>query len=148
MTNKHIALVKRWQAGEAISLKELGATMQINNDSRKDEMREQTAAFHKQHPEVWNMFVKFTFQMIDRGYKNYSAQHGIFARIRWEHDSGGDGVTVFKLNNNYSAFYARRFMKMYPEHEGFFRTRKQTSGEEDATDLPELTPSDYEYESG
>ena len=40
---------------------------------RLEEMRDQCAAYHKQHPEVWDMFVRFTFEMINRGFKNYSA---------------------------------------------------------------------------
>ena len=111
--------------------------------SRRDEMAEQCTAFHRQHPEVWDLFCRFTFEMIDRGFKNYSAQHGIFARIRWEMDAGSNGADQFKINNNYSAFYARRFMKMYPKHEGFFRTREQTSESESATGLPELSPANY-----
>ena len=114
--------------------------------NRLEEKREQVVAFHKQHPEVWNLFVQFTFQMINRGFKNYSAQHGVFARIRWEIDAGGDGSGEFKINNNYSAFYARAFMKKFPEHEGFFRTRKQTSEDKEATYMPEMSPQDYEYE--
>ena len=49
----------------------------------------------------------------------------------------------FKLNNNYRAFYARAFMKKYPEYAGFFRLREQTSEKENASLLPELTPDDY-----
>lgn len=115
--------------------------MQMN---RQQEMREQVTAFHKAHPEVWDLFCKFTMQMIDRGYRNYSAK-AIFERIRWEKDSvGGDGVTSFKLNNNYTAFYARRFSRINPQHAGFFRTREQVSANVRATGLPELTPDDYE----
>lgn len=111
--------------------------------NRQEEMRQQVTDFHKRHPEVWQLFVKFTFQMIDRGYRNYSAK-AIFERIRWEKDSvGGDGVTSFKLNNNYTAFYARRFAKAYPEHGDFFRTRQQTSVDGFATHRPELTPAYY-----
>lgn len=111
--------------------------------NRQEEMRQQVTDFHRRHPEVWEMFVKFTFEMIKRGYKNYSV-NAIFERIRWEKDSvGGDGVTSFKLNNNYRAFYSRRFMRAYPEHEGFFRTRQQTSEDQFATHRPELTPQHY-----
>ena len=116
----------------------------FGNTTRQDEMREQVKEFHKAHPEVWELFKKFTFEMIGKGFKHYGAQHGIFSRIRWEIDAGGDGSGEFKINNNYSAFYARRFMKTYPEHDGFFRTREQTSGEVAATHLPELTPSHFE----
>ena len=111
--------------------------------NRHEEMRQQVTEFHKRHPEVWDMFVQFTFQMIDRGYRNYSAK-AIFERIRWEKDSvGGDGITSFKLNNNYTAFYARRFAKAHLEHKEFFRTRHQTSEEQMATNKPELTPAYY-----
>lgn len=111
-------------------------------ETRLDEMKKQVTAYHKKHPEVWNMFVDFSFQMIRRGYKNYSAK-AVFERIRWEKDAGGNGVTEFKIGNNYPAFYARRFMKMYPEHDGFFRTRKQTSEDSPPTYKPELKPQDY-----
>jgi len=110
-------------------------------DTRLEEMRLQTQAFHEKHPEVWRLFVRFTFQMIERGFKNYSV-NAIFERIRWESDAGGDGVKRFKMGNNYRAFYARRFMRAYPQHEGFFRTRKQNSEDKDPTNLNELTPED------
>ena len=113
--------------------------------SRMEQMREQCAAFHVEHPEVWDMFVSFTFEMIDRGYKNYSAQ-SVIERIRWEKDAGGDGTTAFKINNNFTAFYSRRFMRMYPAYEGIFRTRHQVSEDADAVNLPQLTPKDYEYQ--
>ena len=107
--------------------------------NRLEEMREQVTAYHEQHPEVWQMFEEFTFQMINRGFKNYSV-NAIFERIRWEKDAGGDGENQFKIGNNYRAFYARRFMKKYPLHDGFFRTRKQTSAQREATYMPEITP--------
>lgn len=110
--------------------------------TRKDEITEQCAAYHKAHPEVWDMFVKFTRQAIARGYKNYSV-YAIFERIRWEMEVGGDGENEFKINNNYRTLYARRFMKMYPEHDGFFRTRRQTSEDAPATNLSPLRPRDY-----
>ena len=108
-------------------------------ETRADEMREQVTAFHKDHPDVWEFFVQFTMEKIEQGYSNYSVK-AIFERIRWEKDVGGDGVTTFKLNNNYPAFYSRRFMRMYTDHSGFFRTRQQVSEDQSATYLPEITP--------
>ena len=110
--------------------------------NRRDEIADQCTEFHIQNPEVWDLFVQFTFEMIRRGFSNYSS-NAIFERIRWEKDAGGDGTSQFKLNNNYRALYARRFMRMYPEHEGFFRTREQVSESKPATGLPELTPAAY-----
>ncbi len=111
--------------------------------TRSEEVREQAEAFHKQHPEVWDSFADFTFMLIRRGFQNYSVK-AVFERVRWEKDMGGDGKTQFKINNNYAPYYARRFMRMYPEHDGFFRTRKLTSEEKPATNLPELSPAYFE----
>lgn len=127
--------------------------------TREQEMREQCEAFHKKHPEVWRLFVRFTQELIAAGHRHYSAK-GIFERIRWEQDvvgsrpfkteSGkisfaeGSVRRPFKLNNNYSSFYARRFMKMYPDHDGVFRTRKRKSADQAATHLPELTREYFE----
>jgi len=112
--------------------------------TRREEMQEQVTKFHAEHPEIWDLFVRFSKEMIGRGYKAYSAQ-SVIERIRWEKDVGGDGTTSFKINNNYTAFYSRRFMRMYPEYEGFFRTRHQVSDDATATNLPELAPEHYEY---
>ena len=119
----------------------------INDDvSRLDEMRSQVTEFHNNNPEVWKMFVGFTFEMIMSGRKHYSV-NAVFERLRWEVDISRGPANTFKLNNNYPAFYARRFHRIYPEHAGFFRTRKQTSKEADATNLPELGPDDYPQEA-
>ena len=113
-------------------------------DGRLEELRSQCTAFHRKHPQVWDLFVKFSFEMISRGYRNYSV-NAVFERIRWEIDAGGDGTSTFKLNNNYRAFYSRRFMRTYPQFDGFYRIRRQASEDAGATNLPELGPSDYEY---
>ena len=114
--------------------------------TREQEMREQCEAFHKKHPEVWGLFVRFTEELIAAGHKHYSAK-GIFERIRWEQDVVHLSFAKkqqFKLNNNYSSFYARRFMKMFPDQDGFFRTRKRKSADQAATHLPELTRDYFE----
>lgn len=114
-----------------------------SESTRLDEMRSQVKAFHLEHPEVWDLFVRFTTNRISKGFVNYSAK-AIFERIRWEVDSvGGDGTYEFKLNNNWPSFYARRFMRMYPEYDGFFKTRRQTSKEDCPTQMSPLTPRDY-----
>lgn len=118
--------------------------MESQMKSRKQEMDEQAEAFNKQNPYVYVLFVKFTKEIISRGFKNYSV-NAIFERIRWETDTANvDGKSSFKLNNNYRAWYARKYMERYPEYDGFFRTRKRISEEQNATNLPELTPEDFD----
>ena len=75
--------------------------------------RADAAGVHRlsqKHPEVWRMFTELAFEAIRVGFKSYSAAV-IFEVIRHMKNMGGDGVTCFKLNNNYRAFYARAFHK-------------------------------------
>ena len=105
-------------------------------------MREACQKWSDNHPEVWKLFVKFTLNRIARGFKHYGAG-AIFERIRWETDQARpDGTNRFKMGNNFRAFYARRFMRMYPQHDGFFRTRTQKSQTQPAINLPEIGPTD------
>ena len=111
--------------------------------TRYEEMEEAAVTFHKENPKVWEYFVRFTFEVIHRGFKNYSV-NGIFERIRWETDQADvDGKSTFKLNNNYRAFFARWFMDVYPEHSGFFRIRSMPRELQLAKNLPELGPEDF-----
>ena len=71
---------------------------------------------------VWEQFKATTFEAIKRGFKTYGSK-GIFEIIRWTQagDIKDDG---FKLNNNYTSDYARKFMLEFPQHKGFFKLRK------------------------
>lgn len=116
----------------------------MSNRTRLDEIAEQAERFDTEHPKMWKLFTRFTFDRIRRGHKHYSV-NAIFERIRWEVDSvGGNDQATFKLNNNYRAIYSRRFHKEYPEYAGFFRTRTQTSVYDNATRKAELGPVDYD----
>ena len=112
------------------------------SQTREQQIREQVRTYHRDNPEVWGLFKSFTLKLIQSGRKHYSA-NAIFERIRWEKDLGNGSEAAFKLNNNYRAFYARRFMASFPQHEGFFRTRAQPSSNQDATFRKEFGPSDY-----
>jgi hypothetical protein len=93
--------------------------------TRKDALRDEVREFHRSNPNVWKLFVEFALDRIARGFKHYSAD-ALMHRVRWETEAG-DPLGEFKVNNNYVSFYARAFSKAYPEHAGFFRTRRQTS---------------------
>ncbi len=81
--------------------------------------------FDKNNPKVWAYFVEFAFQALKAGRTVLSAGL-ITERIRWE-----TWITTttedFKINNNFRAFYARKFMKEYPEYGESFRTRKSVA---------------------
>jgi len=76
--------------------------------------------YENENDEIWTAFVHYTNITIYKGFDHYSAK-GIFELIRWHTGIKTEGT--FKINNNYSADYARKFMEVYPKHKGFFRTR-------------------------
>jgi hypothetical protein len=116
----------------------------MSDRTRCDEMREYVIDFHESHPEVWRLFCRFTLEKINQGFSHYSAR-GVFHRIRWETGVPEErGENEFKLNDHHSPFYARAFMLKNPQHDGFFRLRKQISEETSPSALPPLGPRDYQ----
>lgn len=79
------------------------------------------ATFDAQYPEVWALFQMFTLGLISSGRKHHSSD-AVLHRVRWETAAGNKG-TDFKINNNWSPYYARKFHATFPHHVGFFRTR-------------------------
>jgi len=82
--------------------------------------------FDRENPQVWKMFQESALGLIKIGVKHYGAK-AIFETIRFHlllHTTDTD----FKLNNNHTPYYARKFHKTYPEHAGFFETRKAKVG--------------------
>jgi hypothetical protein len=76
--------------------------------------------YDAENPQVWEMFVKFTFEAIRAGRKRFSSEL-IINVIRWETQLRGNDE--FKVNNDLKPFFARKFHQEYPEHQGFFSTR-------------------------
>lgn len=91
------------------------------NDNEQGKHYEEFMKFHTDNPDVYLLFKKFTFEAIQRGRKKLGVG-AIIERVRWYTDIETRGGP-FKLNNNYSPYYARMFMSDFPEHEGFFATR-------------------------
>ncbi|WP_316201030.1 MULTISPECIES: hypothetical protein [unclassified Bradyrhizobium] len=79
-------------------------------------------AFHESNPKVYQLFDRFTKQVISRGHTRFSSD-AILHRIRWETNVETHG-DKFKINDHYSAYYARMWMDLNPDHDGFFATRE------------------------
>lgn len=73
-------------------------------------------------PEVLRLFFDLTFQLIAKGWKQYSAD-AILHRIRW-HYHVEMGRHSFKCNNNWTAYLSREFLRQHPHHDGFFVLRQ------------------------
>lgn len=95
------------------------------------DIKEAFEIFHRDNPQVYELFRRFTFQAIDAGRKDFGAK-AVVERIRWSSmvETTGD---IYKINNNFVSFYARMFMENHPEHQGLFETRrsKADKGAED-----------------
>ena len=78
--------------------------------------------FHTSHPDIYTLFKRLTFDKIAIGFTHYSADAVLHA-VRWHYDTSTAGLAP-KINNNYTAFYARKFHKDFPQYDGFFKTRK------------------------
>lgn len=89
--------------------------------------------FHHENPKFYALFVRFSLQAVNAGRKRFSART-VIHRIRWYTtiDTQGD---AYKVNNNWSPFYARLFEHDFPEHDGFFEMRSSFA---DAVDLDRI----------
>ena len=110
--------------------------------NRREQIEQRSREWAAKHPEVGPRFDKYALELAGRGYRHGGAK-AVWERMRWDSPVGGDGLASWKLPNSYCAHFARKFMQKYPQHVGFFRTRKLTSEDQPASDLPELGPADY-----
>lgn len=84
------------------------------------------AQIDNDNPRIWDLFVKFTRELIGRGFEHHSA-YAVMHRVRWETaevisepDPGGN---QFKISNQWTSYYARKFHLTYPQYDGFFITK-------------------------
>lgn len=80
--------------------------------------------YHLENPQIYSYFKRYAKQAKEAGFEKYSAK-AIFERIRWYITVERKKSDGFKVNNNYTAFYARMLMNKEPEFEGFFELREQ-----------------------
>lgn len=78
--------------------------------------------FHRANPTVWEEFERLALSAIRSGVRRWSAK-GIAEVVRWTF-AVEQRSSVYKVNNNYVAYYARCFALKYPEYEGFFEFRE------------------------
>jgi hypothetical protein len=78
--------------------------------------------YHAKYPKVYEYYKGVIAQLINRGFKKYSSD-GVLHIVRFtKHDEiKKDG---FKVNNNYTPYYARLYESEHPELKGFFAMRK------------------------
>lgn len=96
----------------------------MEENTRASEIDEAFERFDRENRDVWQYFEHFAMLLIRSGRQRCSAKL-LVERVRWETMiSGGE---PYKINNNFTSRYARKFARLYPEHRSFFRTRELTS---------------------
>lgn len=80
--------------------------------------------FDRENPHVFQMFIKYARQAKARGYERFSAK-AVFERLRWYMAFETESNDQFKLNNSFTAYYARKAIAEFPEFEGFFELRER-----------------------
>lgn len=90
------------------------------------DLADQFQQFHQANPHVFTALRALALQLKRRGLRKYGMK-GLFEVLRWQHAMyTDDPASDFKLNNNYTSFYARLLMEREPELDGFFEVRAQT----------------------
>ena len=84
--------------------------------------KERWWAWHLEHPHVYRLFKRFTFQALMKRRHKHLGAWLVVNRIRWETSIETTGED-FKISNDFIAYYARLFMAQHPEHKGLFRTK-------------------------
>lgn len=91
------------------------------DDPKPRTIQERFEAFHRSHPDVYSLFKKLAFELLQSGRAHYGAK-SLMEVIRFHRTtSGGDGE--FKINNVFTSRYARMLIEEHPEFEGFFELR-------------------------
>lgn len=99
--------------------------------------------YHKAKPEVWQHFERFALSVWESGRKKYGAK-GIMERVRWHVEIESNNKEDFKVQNNFTAYYARIFLIKYPEaKEAEFFNIKELKGLSNGTTNGVIQPSVY-----
>ncbi|HEY7328515.1 MAG TPA: hypothetical protein VH592_12780 [Gemmataceae bacterium] len=91
-------------------------------------IQERFEQFHAHHPDVYELFKRFAFELRCAGRQKYGAK-SIMERIRWHvaTSSAGDEEEEFKLNNIFTSRYVRLLINEHPEFAEFFELRRLQS---------------------
>lgn len=109
---------------EQLALFELRAPVR---PTRADVLEQQTLDHLDRYPDVWALFVRFAFELIQAGHDHAGAK-AIAERIRWHAaTSAHRSDEEYVINNSHVACMARLFATTYPEHGEFFRFRVRLS---------------------
>lgn len=80
--------------------------------------------FHKNNPHIYRYIVSLCRKLKSKGVIRYGMK-AIFEVIRFNYLMSTNSSDGFKMNNNFTALYARLVMEQEPELDGFFAIRQR-----------------------
>jgi hypothetical protein len=92
------------------------------NNPGKRNLREETEQYLLTHPYVYALFVQFAMEKKAR-FQKFGAKH-LAERVRWECELMKGETEEYLLNNNYTAYIARKLVADYPELVMYVNFRK------------------------
>jgi hypothetical protein len=96
-------------------------TVPDDDDPQTGSIAERAERFHRRNPAVYRFAVDVCRYMRRRRVQHYGIG-AVWEIMRFKYlETHGD---IYKLNNNYRAFYARLIMSQEPDLAGFFQTRE------------------------
>lgn len=79
--------------------------------------------FHADHPEVYTDLCEIARDLKRRGYQRFGIKT-VYEVARWRSMIRRGPKDKFKLNNNFTAYYARKIMEQEPDLRDVFQTRR------------------------
>ena len=85
-------------------------------------IEERFIAFDQANPWVYVALVRLARQLVKKGHTKVGMKM-LFEQLRWEWYVTTTDTSGFRLNNNYTAFFARKIMANEPDLADLFETR-------------------------
>jgi len=80
--------------------------------------------FHRSNPHIYHLFAKYALYMIrSKGMKKISSKL-IINRIRWEVYVETDTDDDYRINDAFTPWFSRLFIKDFPEYKNIFEFRR------------------------
>lgn len=80
--------------------------------------------FDRENPEIYRLFLKYAFYMLRNKNMDKISSKLIINRIRWEIYVETKTEDPYRINDAFTAHYARKFIKEYPHLEKHFELRR------------------------
>jgi hypothetical protein len=78
---------------------------------------------HRRLPQIYWIIDRECKVLIAKGITHYGLQ-AFFESIRWDTGISMEETEIFKMNNDFPAYYARLWLQNNPDHWGFFELRR------------------------